>query len=237
MAKAKNNFTDSFAPEIRCLALDIGGVFHADVWETVFEKGLAEHYGLDMPDVLREGGKIWDQHAYTASTAEAFWQNWEEALGHSIDRDIIDRLIEAHVWVDRTVLPLAERCLEQGIDVCFISNSTSFWFERQMEKSGLSPYIEQIAPYLSHEIGYPKTHPEGGLARLARDHDPKTTLFVDDRKSNTDRAAELGMQTLLYMRQPGVSLEQALSERLFGNRSADYVQKQKADMRFDRTPV
>ncbi len=237
MAKAKDGFTQNAAPGIECLALDIGGVFHADVWETVFERGLADNCSLTMDEVLKKGGPIWNEHAHGPSTEEAFWQSWETALGQTLNREQIEDLVDRHVWCDTSVAALVNQCFENGIDVCFVSNSTEFWFERQMRVSGLEPVAHRIKSYMSHLLGHPKTHPEGGLARLAQDRDPETILFVDDREGNTKAAAALGMQTLLYTRQPGVSLKQALSERLFGKKAAECAPQRELDERFDWTPA
>ena len=201
---------------VKCLALDIGGVVCADTWETIFGNGLARYHGLSVEAIRMHGDAIWNRHAYTTSREEAYWADWEAALGHPLDRRLIAALQAAHVWVDRSALSLIERCLATGIEVCFVSNSTAFWFAMQMRESGIDRLLRRMAkPYLSHEIGYPKAHADGGLAQLARDRDPATTLFVDDRVANIDRARQLGMQTLHYERRDGTNLEQVLSARLF----------------------
>ncbi len=207
---------DTATPEgIKCLALDIGGVFHSDVWERV-----AENYPFSDEDVKKHAGEIWDLHAHSQSSEDAYWDSWEERLGHKLDREKIAAIIDEHVWVDTSVLALVERCFEKGIDVCFVSNSTNFWYDRQMASSGLDKVVDRITPYLSHELGHPKTHPDGGLAKLAADRDPATVLFVDDRKGNTDKAEALGMQTLLYTHDPKVTLAEALEEKLFGKQAS-----------------
>jgi FMN phosphatase YigB (HAD superfamily) len=215
MSDFKNTQPDTAQP-VQCLALDIGGVFYADVWETVFENGLTEHYRLDPAWVMKQGAKIWDEHGHKTSSEDAYWKSWEDALGHPLDKDLIASLVEKHVWKDLSAITVIEKCLERNIAVCFVSNSTSFWFDRQMTDTGLSAFRDRITAYLSHETGYPKTHPKGGLSKLIKAWNPSEILFVDDRQGNIDAANQLGLQTLFYQRRAGLTLAQTLEKTLFG---------------------
>lgn len=212
----KPDFKTALTQPIQCLALDIGGVFYADIWETVFENGLAERYGLDREWVMKQGARIWDDHGHKISSEDAYWKSWEDALGYKLDRTLIASIVEKHVWKDLSVIGVIEKCHERNIAVCFVSNSTSFWFDRQMKETGLSAFRDHLPAYLSHETGYPKTHPEGGLAKLIKIWNPSTILFVDDRKGNIDAANRLGIRTVFYQRKADLTLAQMLGKTLFG---------------------
>lgn len=69
-------------------------------------------------------------------------------------------------------------------------------FERDVEASFYMDFYQCFEKvYFSHEIGYRKPEPEA-FNYLLNKHDiqPKRTLMVDDKKFNTDAAAELGFQ-------------------------------------------
>lgn len=69
-------------------------------------------------------------------------------------------------------------------------------FERDVEASFYMDFYQCFEKvYFSHEIGYRKPEAEA-FNYLLNKHDiqPKRTLLVDDKKFNTDAAAELGFQ-------------------------------------------
>lgn len=186
-----------------CLALDIGGVICADSWETLFfitDKGLVSYHNLDPELVLREGARLWDLYSYSESDEENYWQSWEGILGIELDRTYIATLYNEVCWVDLSIHRLIENALSKEIQVSFISNSTSFWFARQMKLAGIEDLLPKISCFLSHEIGHKKTHPRGGLALLATKTDPKKILFIDDRNENIEAAKNLGITALCYKR-------------------------------------
>ena len=171
---------------LQCLALDIGGVFHGDSWETIFRQGLAEHCGIDVPTAMTLGAAIWQDHGHRNSNEKDYWQDWADRLDRHVDTDLAHALIASHVWVDRSVRDVVHYCAENGIAVCIVSNNTRFWYAQEMQRAGLEPYLrpykERICPAtLACAEGAQAT---GGLARLAADRDPATTLFVDDRADN-----------------------------------------------------
>lgn len=202
------------ADPIDCLALDIGGVFHGDSWETIFATELAAFYNIDMATVRRWGADIWDAHAHSPSSEAAYWRDWEARLGAAVDLDQVHRLIERDVWVDPSVVELTQFCRARGIAVAIVSNNTDFWYRQEMRRAGMTPFMPDIRAYLSCDTGYSKAHPEGGLALLARDRPVATTLFVDDRPDNVAAAGRLGMTSLLYTRRPGLTLHDALLPHL-----------------------
>lgn len=187
----------------KCIALDIGGVICADSWETLFltpDKGLVSYYNLDPETVLQEGARLWDLYSYNESDEENYWQSWEDILGIEFDRTYIANLYNEVCWVDLSIRRLIESALSKKIQVSFVSNSTSFWFAKQMKLAGITDLLPKISCFLSHEVGHKKTHPRGGLALLATKTDPKKILFIDDRYENIEAANNLGIAALCYRR-------------------------------------
>ncbi len=111
---------------------------------------------------------------------------------------MIEQLYATQCWTDPTAARLVERCLDLGLQVAIVSNSTSFWFPRQMRASGLDRMQDRLGLYLSHEIGFSKTHQRGGLKLLAEAVNPVAILFVDDRAENISFAETMGMRTVLF---------------------------------------
>ncbi|MDD9899694.1 MAG: hypothetical protein OXT65_01800 [Alphaproteobacteria bacterium] len=186
------------------LALDIGGVICADTWEMLFltpDTGLAAVYGIDPETVMQQGPKIWEHFAYANKEENNYWKHWEDALGIEIDRNLIKSLYadNSAIWADSSAASVMQECLDHGMKLAFISNSTSFWFPKQMEMAGLQDIAPQLTHYLSHEVGFNKVHPQGGLRLLAdKAENPASVLFVDDRTGNLKAAQELGMTALQY---------------------------------------
>jgi HAD superfamily hydrolase (TIGR01509 family) len=182
----------------------MGGVVCADTWESLFLApgiGLAFRHGLDPVRVAEIGGDLWHRYAYAAHAEEAYWDEWDAALGIRLDRAAIRRLYGEAIWVDETAATVVARCLDSGVRVAIVSNSTSFWLPMQLRLSGLDRLADRLKLYASHEIGHAKTHPQGGLALLARDEDPRTVLFVDDRIDNIRAARNLGMDAVQYRKE------------------------------------
>lgn len=198
-----------------CLALDVGGVICADTWESLFFApliGLMAHYKLDPAQVMKKGDELWDQYAYAPREEEDYWKSWEQALNRTIDRALIAQLYTKAIWADASAAAVIKKCLENGMQVAFVSNSTAFWFPRQMKRAGLEKMEPKCLRFLSHETGLSKTHAQGGLAQLAAKVKPEQTVFVDDRSENTAVAQELGMTAVYYQRQVHGDLAAALKD-------------------------
>lgn len=200
------------AGDYGCLALDFGGVICADPWETIFTArgGLCDRYGIPREEAMEKGNVIWHLFAYADHDEEEFWNEWEETLGLHLDRALIAELARKAIWFDTTAAGVVRQCLSDGKTVAIVSNSTSFWFPMQMERSGLAPMADKIKMYLSHELGYCKTDGKGGLKRLAADMGEKKTFFIDDRKGNVEAARALGFGAAVYAREEGRNLDDFL---------------------------
>jgi len=196
-----------------CLALDIGGVICADTWESLFfapHIGLAAHYKLDPALVRAKGEELWNVYAYAQREEEDYWKSWEQALNRTLDRALIAQLYTKALWADASAVAVIKRCLESGMQVAFVSNSTAFWFPRQMKHTRLEEIEPKCLRFLSHETGLSKTHARGGLVQLAAKVKPEQTIFVDDRTENIAVAQKLGMATVHYQRETHGDLAAAL---------------------------
>jgi len=196
-----------------CLALDMGGVVCADTWESLFfapHVGLAAHYKLDPDMVTEKGNALWELYAYSHREEEDYWRDWEESLKLKLDRMLIARLYEEAIWADATAAPVITEYLEGGRQVAIVSNSTSFWFPRQISRLGLKNVEHRLLRFLSHETGVAKSHEQGGLKQLASRQKAENVLFMDDRQDNVAAARKLGMTALHYKKEAYGDLAGAL---------------------------
>ncbi len=196
-----------------CLALDIGGVLCADTWESLFftpRIGLVAHYKLDPAMVAEKGEELWGVFAYAMRSEEEYWQSWEKIIARSIDRALVARLYAEAIWADASAAPVITEYLESGRQVALVSNSTSFWFPRQISRLGLEGVEHKFLRFLSHETGFGKTHDKGGLKQLASRINPQDILFIDDRHENVTAAQKLGMSALHYKKDTHKDLAGAL---------------------------
>jgi len=117
-----------------------------------------------------------------------------------IDRTLINHLYEETIWADSNAAPVITEYLQSGRQVAIVSNSTSFWFPRQVSRLGLTNVEHRLMRFLSHETGVAKSHEQGGLKQLASRVKPEGVLYIDDRLDNVAVAHKLGMRVPLQKR-------------------------------------
>lgn len=190
---------EAIDPAVKTVLLDMGNVLVNDWWETMFfaEGGLAETLKLDRERLEEAGNALWSHYANSVRTEDEYWDHLEALLGRAIPTEV--RLqCDALVLANPHAAEILDTLHSKGLVVGVISNNTAFWFPKQDGLVNITAYANPDLMFLSHTHGREKGAEPSLFEDALAACDPKSTLVVDDRMSNVDRAKRHGFHAVHY---------------------------------------
>lgn len=185
---------------IRALILDFGEVLVRSQPASILSEmsGLA---GLEVDEFRR---RYW-QHRPVYDGGAPADEYWRLVLGTERPAIALDSTIaalirvDARSWTDyrEEMWTLASEFRARGGKTAFLSNGVPEVMDRVRAERVLGDYFDTVI--VSYEVGYMKPDPRIYQLCLERlGVSAPSALFVDDRSPNTDAAARLGIQTVLF---------------------------------------
>jgi HAD superfamily hydrolase (TIGR01509 family) len=175
--------------KIRAVVLDAMGVIYSvrdDVKDLLcpFTK---EHIREVKKDRLQE---LYIAASLGKMSSYDFWKS----VG--VNPELEDEYLQRHRLTDGLVQFL-EKVNANGIEAWCLSNDISQWSGKLRRRFGLEKYFKGFV--ISGDAGYRK--PDAAIFQFLLDRinlNPGEILFVDDNSYNTEAAAKLGFQTVLF---------------------------------------
>lgn len=207
---------------IKAIIFDLGGVL-VDLDLDRCRKAFVEDVGYGRIDELLDA---WHQKGFYSDLEEG--KISEDEFRHRIiegvsgKRPVLPEDVDRAMWALLTGIEPYKvdllKDLSHRYDLYLLSNNNGISMARCRKffaDAGLP--MEQVfrKQFLSYQMKMLKPSPEIYMAVIRSiGLPPGEMLFIDDSKSNTDAAAALGMNVLLYS--PGTDLNAAVSRRLEG---------------------
>ena len=182
---------------VSTILLDLGGVLTTDPWQSILltpDTGVADLLGLDRAEVAEAAESLWPSHSLAATEEADYWEQLSGLLGHRIEAAAVASAERSGLRVN----PEAAQVLTllDGRNWGVISDNTAFWYPKQLALLRLD---RAPAGYLSFDRGLSKLSAGQGLFELAAGElDAGSTLVVDDRAANIERARRAGFLTQPY---------------------------------------
>ncbi len=183
---------------IKAILLDYGGV----IADEGFQNGLramAREQGLDEEAMMMVAkNAVYDSGFILGQGSEQeFWAMMREGSGlRGDDADLTRRVLEGFVlrpWM----VSLVQQWLEQGYLTGILSDQ-SHWLDWLDDRDGFFRYFDFV--FNSYHLGKGKRNP-AVFSEVADQLElaPAEILFVDDMKSNVERAQAAGWQAVHYV--------------------------------------
>jgi FMN phosphatase YigB (HAD superfamily) len=206
--------------DIEVILFDIGGVLTSDPWQTLVltpEVGLAARLGIASEDAARAGDVLWERYSLEPAPEGHYWRDFGGIVGQEIPLDLVQHLEHTIIRVNpgaRNALALAAKSAARwGV----ISDNTAFWYRLQLSLLG-SPTPDSDLTFVSFARGISKkTLGQGLFERAAEATRPSSTLVIDDRNENLERAKSVGFIARRYtldVDESGTGLEDLLANDL-----------------------
>jgi HAD superfamily hydrolase (TIGR01509 family) len=194
---------------INAIIFDVGGVIAYDVWEHMLldqTGGIAARCQLDPQQVQQAGLELWEAFAYRSDKPwkeleQDYWALFVQRFPTAGPVDPLIQLTERFIRPVEGMSQLLADLRATGLIIAICSNATEFWFERQMNKLGLRPIVDENKVILSSRVGFPKNSPGSEMfyaAVRATGVKKDQCLFVDDRPENIKQAAQVGLSSILF---------------------------------------
>lgn len=185
------------------ILFDLGNVLFCDPWETLLltpGAGLADRWGLAPSPVREAGRRLWREFSVRESTEAEYWEALSRELGRTVPPELVQELEEELLVANPAAGELLAAASADGArPVGIASNNTSFWYVKQAQRLDLARWVDPELVFLSCRLGLTKSSPGRGLLDVAAEHTPpRSTLIVEDRAANLDRARALGFRTFAY---------------------------------------
>lgn len=201
--------------KIKAILLDYGGVIAEEGFQNGL-KAMAREQGLDpvkMMDIAREA--VYSSgFVLGKGTEQAFWATMREGIGLKGDDEALTRRVLDGFTLRPWMIELVQRWHEQGCITGILSDQTH-WLDWLNERDDFFKYFDHV--FNSYHMGKGKRDPslfhdiaeQLGLA-------PGDILFVDDMKSNVERAQAAGWQAIHYVDKRSFleAVEKLLSEKV-----------------------
>lgn len=202
--------------QLTTVLFDLGGVLTPDPYETILlheEKGIGRNLDMSVSEVVSRVSHVWEKYSVLPGAQESdFWNEISAALGVRTDAGEIQVVRQEVVIANPDAIPAFELLRQHGISIGIISDNTAFFYPYQAQILSLGHYTDPSLLFLSQEKQMRKSN--GLFALAASSIDPASTLIVDDRTPNLEKAAAAGFQTLLYELGQSLTLKDAVSQSL-----------------------
>lgn len=184
--------------KIQAILFDYGGVLADEGFSNVLET-LAIEQHLAVENMAHEGMQaVYDSGFVLGKGSEAdFWALLSERTGlQGADADHRVRMFDAFA-IRPWMLELVAKLSRQGYITGILSDQVD-WLDRLDTRDHFYAYFDYV--YNSYTMGKGKrdaTHFSDVAADLGLE--PSAILFIDDNKSNVDRAESVGMRAIQYV--------------------------------------
>jgi putative hydrolase of the HAD superfamily len=150
------------------------------------------------------GSRFWDDYwahrpGYDRADLSAV-DYWAAVLGHTLDHDLLERLIALDVasWLrpNPRSLAAAGRAAARGLRLAILSNAPVDVADAADTQDWLQPFAPRI---FSSRLRAIKPEPAAYVAALAAlNAEPQEVVFVDDRPGNVIAARSLGLRAVVF---------------------------------------
>lgn len=183
---------------VKCVTFDFGGV----IAEEGFREGMRAitlRFGLDPEETIEMAFKLVFETRFVEGgcTEAELWDLFRKRTGISADDATLRDMVLTRFVVRPWMLDLAKSLRKEGYIVAMLTDQAGWLKELDLK----TPFLHLFDPVVnSWETGKTKKDPTSftDLAS-AVGLDPQEILFVDDDEGNIERAASVGLKTILYM--------------------------------------
>ena len=182
---------------IKCVAFDFGGVIAEEGFREGME-AIALRHGKDPEATIEMAFRLVFEARFVEGRCSEgeLWDLFRERTGISATNQDLREMVLSRFIVRPWMLDLAGSLNRSGIWVAMLTDQTG-WLKELDERT---PFLHLFDPVLnSWDTGKTKKDPSSftdladsvGLA-------PEEILFIDDNEGNIERAASMGLCTILY---------------------------------------
>lgn len=182
---------------IKTIIFDIGGVLLTDTWSDELRYTYAKFLRISE----RELGKVfepwWLKLRVGKISENQYWQGMLAALGLEADLSEMRKIMRGSFKINDNVLKLAEKLRGAGYQLLALTNHGKEWLNFEKKKFGLDKLFDGFVT----SFGVGKAKPNIAIYRWAiKEYNlvPAETIYIDDSQKNTQAAARLGFQTILF---------------------------------------
>ena len=204
--------------EFDTVLFDLGGVLVSDPWESLLltpELGLADRLGLDRHLVERAGKELWGKYSLRVTHEGDYWRDLSAALEIDVALQLVPQLEAGLLVADANADAILHAIHAAGITIGVVSETTSFWYPRQISLVDLDRYLEETRAFLSFRFGVGKDGAGRGLFEIAAETvEPGRTLVIEDRRRNLERASSVGFEGFAYSIGSAPSVIEQLMKRV-----------------------
>jgi FMN phosphatase YigB (HAD superfamily) len=181
---------------------DIGGVLTSDPWESLLltpKKGIADRLQLERTLVQRVGRSLWKHYSTVIASEEEYWNHFSRVVGVTVPKALLAETEAQLLYANPSAKRMLDALAARGARIGIASDNTNFWYTKQVKLAGLHDYLDPSLLFLSFSLGVGKQREHQGLFEIASQSvDPGSTLVVDDRPGNIDKAHTYGFRTIHY---------------------------------------
>ena len=182
---------------IRCAAFDFGGV----IAEEGFQNGMiaiAKKFGLDPSETVKLAFQLVFEARFVegACTEEQMWNLFRKRAGIDASDETLREMILSRFIVRPWMLEKVKTLKQQGYIVAMLTDQAE-WLK---ELDSTTPFLYLFDPVInSWDTGKTKKDPTAfTYLAAAAGVKPEEILFMDDNEGNIERAAAMGLKTILY---------------------------------------
>ena len=191
---------------LKCVTFDFGGV----IAEEGFREGMraiALRFGLDPEKTIDMAFRLVFEAKFVEGlcTEKELWDLFRDRTGITSEDATLREMVLSRFIVRPWMLELVRTLKDRGYIVAMLTDQAG-WLK---DLDGRNPFLHLFDPVLnSGEIGKTKKDPAvfTDLA-AATGVKPEEILFVDDNDGNIERAASMGLKTILYRDREGFERE------------------------------
>lgn len=202
---------------MQAVLFDLGGVLVNDPWQSILltpHRGLVDRLGLSRHLVSTVAARIYEDFVLRESDEDQYRKRLELELGLDIPSGLVAEVTREVLRANHDARPVLDMLRASGIHIGVVSDTTSFWYPKEARLLELESYADARLLFLSFVFGVDKKQETGGLFECAATVlDPSTTLVVDDRAVNLDRARSVGFHAVKYrMEEEGIHLAEVVKD-------------------------
>ncbi|GAB6281251.1 MAG: HAD family phosphatase [Thermovirga sp.] len=182
---------------VKCFTFDFGGV----IAEEGFREGMraiALRFGIDPEKTIEMAFRLVFETRFVEGgcTEKELWDIFRKRTGIKTDDATLHEMILSRFVIRPWMLDLARSFRRQGYRVAMLTDQAGWLKELDLK----TPFLHLFDPVInSWDTGKTKKDPTSftDLATIVG-LDPVEILFVDDNEGNIERAASMGLKTILY---------------------------------------
>ena len=185
--------------QISTILWDVGGVLLTNGWDHKERDVVLAHFGLDRDDFEARHPDANDEWEKGLLTVEQYLDKTVFYRPRDFSPEQFFELMrEQSKILPETGLPVLKEIARSGLfEMATVNNEARELNDYRIRTYGLAEYIDSF--FSSCYVGQRKPDPR--IHRLALDvlqRDPDEVIFVDDRESNVQAAASIGIRGIVF---------------------------------------